>query len=97
VIVVYPGAPGAFAHAACRLLLPQWEAEALATFAATAHAVAKGDASAGVLPLHNSIAGEVPGVQQLITDVDLEIVASLDMPIRLHLLGRPGSRLDGIK
>jgi prephenate dehydratase len=92
--IVYPGAPGAFAHAASRLLFPDTEADALSTFAAVATAVRDGTADLGILPVWNNIAGDVPGVRSLILRHALRIAGSIDLPVRLHLMGLPGCEYD---
>lgn len=94
--VIYPGAPGAFAHAACQRLFPSEEVVPVPTFEAVARTLAIGEADYGVLPVRNNIAGDVPGVSELIQDFNLCVSASLELPINLHLLGVPGSTLEGL-
>ncbi|HUE79646.1 MAG TPA: prephenate dehydratase domain-containing protein [Sphingomicrobium sp.] len=86
---VYPGAPGAFAHAACRAMLPEHDAQALPSFEAVAAALGSDPDLRGVLPVRNNIAGEVPGVQALISFRRLRALRSFDLQVRLHLLGLP--------
>jgi prephenate dehydratase len=94
---VYPGARGAFAHIACGILLSDHVAEAVPTFEAVAQELAEGHAAAGVLPLRNNIAGAVPNVEAIIRTYELEINEMLDLPIRLHLAGLPGSTIGGVR
>lgn len=95
--VAYAGAPGAFAEEACRLFLPDCPAVPKPSFAAVAEAVAAGETMLGMLPGENSIAGPVPGVQSLIDENDLVVRERRRLPVRLHLLGRPGSSLAQIE
>ena len=95
--VAYQGVPGAFAEQACLAFLPDSDRYAVASFAAVAEAVARGETELGMLPLENSIAGPVPGVQALIDRHDLEVVARRDLPVRQHLMARPGVALDEVR
>jgi prephenate dehydratase len=69
----------------------------VATFAAVAEAVTRGDCDLGMLPRENSIAGPVPGVAALIADNHLAILASHDLPVRQHLMARPGVQLSELR
>lgn len=92
----YQGAPGAFSWEACRAFLPEWTPVARATFANVVKAVQTGAAGRGMLPIRNSTAGPVPGVEELIRDSGLLIVGRHRLPVRLHLLGLPDAELAGI-
>lgn len=95
--VAYPGIRGAFAHQACEQLLPHHQSFGLPTFKAVARAVANGTAGAGVLPLTNSIAGDVPGMTDLIESGGLRISDQTLLRIVLHLLGLPGCRIGDLR
>ena len=95
--VAYQGAPGAFAEEACRRFLPGCPAVARPTFAAVAQAVAGGETELGMLPRENSIAGSVPGIAELIEENRLIVRSEHLLPVRLHLLARPGTALDGLE
>jgi prephenate dehydratase len=97
VSVAYQGAPGAFGHQACLTFLSGHAVIPRPNFAGVADAVARGEAEYGMLPLSNSRAGEVEGVRQLIEGAGLAIEAKYRLPVRLHLLGLPGSRLDQVR
>lgn len=94
--VAYQGAPGAFSHQACLIFLPRHAHIARPTFAGVAAAVGQGTADFGMLPLSNSAAGKVDGVSELIADAGLIVEAEYRLPVRMHLLGLSGSRLDDI-
>jgi prephenate dehydratase len=95
--VAYHGVPGAFSHEACMTFLPDEKPVGLPSFADVIRAVDKGEADYGVLPLENNNAGEVDEVRQLLEGSPLKIVAEHKLPIRIHLLGLPGSSLDQIR
>jgi prephenate dehydratase len=95
--VAYAGAPGAFSHEAALALAPGREAVACDSFAAVAAFVLEVRAALGILPLRNSAAGAVPGVEALIRGSRLEIVAEQARPVRMHLLALPGVRLEEIR
>jgi len=95
--VAYAGVPGAFAEQACRTFLPDMDWVGVGSFAAVAEAVARGDCELGMLPRENSIAGPVPGVAGLIVDHDLDVLANHDLPVRQHLMTRPGVSLAEVR
>ena len=94
--VAYQGAPGAFSHQACLSFMPDHVPIARPTFVGVVAAVADGLAAYGMLPVANSRAGEVKGVRELIGEARLAVEAEFRLPIRLHLLGLRGSRLEQI-
>ena len=94
--VAYQGVPGAFGEEACRRFLPDHEPIALASFNAVAEAVLTGEAELGMLPQANSTAGPVPGIEALLEDGRLAVRASHQLPVRLHLMARPGVALDEV-
>ncbi len=95
-IVAYQGAPGAFGHQAAGSVANFASLKAFPSFADVLAAVKRGEAQAGVLPVVNSRAGPVDGVGELIDDSGLLVRQTIDLPIRLHLLARPGARLDEV-
>jgi prephenate dehydratase len=94
--VAYHGVPGAFSHEACMKFLPDEKPVGLPSFADVIRAVEQGEADYGVLPLENNNAGEVDEVRQLLQGSPLKIAAEHKLPIRIHLLGLPGSALDQV-
>ena len=95
--VAYQGAPGAFsedaawamAGTAARLLPCR-------TLEDVAAALESGRAASAVVPVWNSIAGDVPGAAKLVQDPLLRTVASHTLPIIQCLVARPGARLERI-
>ncbi len=95
--VAYHGVPGAFSHEACLRFVPGKEPVGVASFADVIRAVEEGEAEFGVLPLENNNAGRVDEVRQLLSGCELKVIAEHKLPIRIHLLGLPGSTLDRIR
>lgn len=94
--IAYQGIEGAFSHEACLRFVPDQEPVPLATFADVVAAVQSGDADFGMLPLANNEAGET-GARDLIERVGLHIVEEAVLPVRMHLLGLPGTTLDQVR
>jgi prephenate dehydratase len=95
--VAYHGVPGAFSHEACLAFLPGEAPIGLPTFADVVRAVERGQVEYGILPLENNNAGEVDEVQGLLKKSSLRVIAEHKLPIRIHLLGLPGSSLDQVR
>jgi prephenate dehydratase len=95
--VGYHGVPGAFSHEACLRFLSDEEPIGLPSFADVVRAVESREAEYGILPLENNNAGGVDEVQELLTQSRLRVVAEHKLPIRIHLLGLPGSSLDEVR
>lgn len=95
--VAYQGVAGAFGEEACRLFLPAYRRLPRPSFAAVVAAVAGGDAKLGMLPVENDLAGPVPGVDALIRDSRLSVRARHRLPISLHFMAKPGTRLADVR
>ena len=88
--VAYQGVAGAFGEEACRRFLPDHERIPHPSFAEVAEAVRSGKTDLAMLPLANSIFGPVPGIDELIEVNKLTVRARHQLPVRLHLMSRPG-------
>ena len=95
--VGYHGVAGAFSHEACLRFLPDEEPIGLPSFADVIRAVESRETEYGILPLENNNAGGVDEVQELLTQSLLRVMAEHKLPIRIHLLGLPGSSLDEVR
>jgi prephenate dehydratase len=95
--VAYHGVPGAYSHQACLIFLPEEEAIAYPSFSQVVQAVERGEVDKGVLPIENNNAGSVEEVKELLASARLNVVAEHRLPVRIHLLGLPGSRLDQVR
>jgi prephenate dehydratase len=71
---------------------------ACASHAAVAKAVESGEADRGMLAIENSINGSVAETLDIfIHQTDLQIQAELLLPIELHLVARPGTRVEDVR
>ncbi len=95
--IAYQGLPGAFGHQAALAFAPDFEPVAEPSFAAVVTAVVEGRAERGILPIDNNEAGPVAEAQALLAGAPVEILAEPILPVRMHLLGLPGARLEDIK
>jgi prephenate dehydratase len=94
--VAYHGVPGAFSHEACLSFLPDEKPVGLPSFADVVSAVESGEAEFGMLPLENNNVGGVDEVRKLLNGSSLRVLAEHALPVRIHLLGLPGSRIEDI-
>ncbi len=94
--VAYQGVPGAFGHAACLLFVPDHDPVAKPSFVSVLAAVASGESEYGVLPVENSAAGPVYDATDLLSGCRIPFKMH-DMPVRMHLLAKPGTRLSDIR
>jgi prephenate dehydratase len=95
--VAYHGVPGAFSHEACLHFLPGEKAIGVPTFADAIRAVESGEVDCGILPLENNNAGSVDEVQELLRTSSLRVISKHKLPVRIHLLGLPGSSIDRVR
>ena len=95
--VAYGGVEGAYASLAASRLFPQGRLMAQPDFAEAYRSVESGDCDCAVLPIENSIAGEVGAVMDLLYRGPLFINEVYDLPIHHRLLGLPGSTSEGIR
>jgi prephenate dehydratase len=95
--IAYQGQPGAFGHEACLKFMPAHVPLPRPSFRAVTEAVSYGEADFGMLPMENSCAGPVAEVQDLLSSIDLPVLSTHSLPVRMHLLAPPGTRLDSIR
>ncbi len=93
----YQGAPGAFSHEACIDLRPWDEAVAYESFEAAIAALKSGAVGCALIPVENTTIGRVEPAASLVEAADLTVVSEVWRPIRLALMGPPGSRLGGVR
>lgn len=96
--VAFQGEPGAFSEEAIRALLgdavtplPQLD------FDDVGHALRRGEADRGMLPVENSIYGSVNASYDLLASGDFRVLAQIVRPIRLCLAARPGTRIADVR
>ena len=97
--MAFQGERGAFSEAAAGVLVAAPHALLpCAEFGDVVRAVAEGVAHFGVLPIENLIAGPVVGaLDAMAAAPSIERVGEHTLPVRLALLGVPGSALDAIR
>lgn len=99
-IVAFQGERGAYGDLA---IATRWgdddDAERLGCrdFADVVAAVRDGRAGAGVLPVHNTIVGAIPGVARLLEDAGLHVAGEVTVPVRHCLLACAGEALAGVR
>jgi prephenate dehydratase len=92
----YLGPEGSFSHEAVSTM-EEVEPVACDTFADLLASVADSSLDLGLVPLENAIEGTVSAtIDGLVFDHDLVIVREIVIPIRLHLLARPGVSMEDL-
>ncbi|SET25820.1 prephenate dehydratase [Oceanicella actignis] len=95
--IAFQGEPGAYSHMACLDAFPAMEPLPCPTFEAAIAAVKSGEAELAMLPVENSTYGRVADIHSLLPDSGLFIVGETFVPVRIHLLGPRGARLDQVE
>jgi prephenate dehydratase len=97
--VAYLGPPGTFSEeAVARCDLATGERIPCATFADAYRAVRRGEVEGALLPIENSIEGSVGATLDLLVGEPGPLLRrELLLPVRQHLLARPGTRLADVK
>ncbi len=94
--IAFQGEAGAFSHQACREVYPEMEPLPCPTFEAALEAVRVREAELAMMPIENSLYGRVADLHRLLPDSGLYAIGEHFVPIRLQLLGLPGTKLDAI-
>lgn len=96
--VAFQGEHGAFSEAAAiQLLGEDIVTVPRATFDSAFSSIPEGAAHALLAPIENSLAGSVLRVYDLLLESNLVIVAETILPIEHHVIGCPGSTLQGLR
>lgn len=96
--VVYQGAPGAYSHVAALERLPEVRSRGVGDFAAVAAAVAGGRAELGLLPVWNSIVGEVTAATSVLAEwPGLEVIDRFEQRIVHCLLALEGADIGSLR
>jgi prephenate dehydratase len=101
--VAYQGERGAYSEEAALAFLTSLptpralEGVPCADFPDVAEAVERGAAPYGVLPVENSLEGNIDEATDLLAAVDLTVVGEVLLPIRHCLIARPGARPEGLR
>ena len=95
--IAFQGELGAYSHQACREAFPEMEPFPCASFEEAIATVKGGEAKLAMLPVENSLYGRVADIHHLLPESGLYIIGEHFVPIRLQLLGLPGTRLDDVR
>lgn len=93
----YQGIAGSFSSLAVKKVFKNQEYVEYETFADVFSAVEQGEVAYGVLPLENSIHGEVVQVFDLLRDTSVSIVGEIPQKIIHCLLALPGATFEDIR
>ena len=96
-VVACQGVEGAYSQQACDRLFEQADIIYFRNFPGVFQAVEQGLCEYGILPIENSTSGSVNAIYDLMRSNKFYIVRSLSMPIRHHLLAKPGTKLEDVK
>ena len=96
-VVACQGVEGAYSQQACDRLFKHADIVYVRNFAGVFQAVEQGLCEYGILPIENSTSGSVNAIYDLMRSNKFYIVRSLSMPIRHHLLAKPGAKIEDIK
>jgi prephenate dehydratase len=95
--ISFQGVPGAYSDLTCRRAYPAMTTLPCPTFEAAIDAVRDGQATLGMLPCENSLAGRVTDIHNLLPESGLFIIAEQFQRVEHCLLGVPGARIEDIK
>ena len=95
--VAVQGVEGAYSGIAATRLIPNASISYFNSFESVFKAVDKGLCKFGVLPIDNSLFGNVGQVYDLIKEYKFYIVKSVKLEIRHSLLAKAGTTLEGVK
>ena len=95
--IAFQGEPGANSHIAIQEAFPDATPLPCATFEDALAAISSGEASLGMIPIENSLAGRVADIHHLLQQSGLFIVGEWFLPIRHQLMGPRGAKLGDIK
>lgn len=96
-LCAYQGAPGAFSHEACIDLRPWDQAVAYDSFEAAIAALKVGEVGCALIPVENTTIGRIEPAASLVEGAELMVVSEVWRPIRLALMGPPGTRLSDVR
>ena len=96
ITVAHFGEGDAYAAEAAGQLYPDAELASCRSFADVMRAVTRGEASIGVLPIENSLAGAIPETYDLLAHAPLAIVAEAVIPVPHCLVGLAGTNIDAL-
>ncbi len=95
--IAFQGVPGAYSDLACRNAYPAMRTLPCPSFEAAIDAVRDGQASLGMLPCENSLAGRVSDIHHLLPDSGLFIIGEQFQRVEHCLLGVQSATISDIR
>lgn len=95
--IAFQGELGAFSHATTRQVFPNDQPLPCVTFEQTIGAVQSGEADYAVVPVENSLYGRITDIHHILPESGLNIIGEHYLPVRMNLLGIPGTTLSEIE
>src|SRR5690554_6254456 len=95
--IAFQGELGAFSHATAVEAFPNDEPMPCVTFEQTIGAVQSGAADYAVVPVENSLYGRITDIHHILPESGLYIIGEHYLPVRMNLLGLPGTTLSEIE
>ena len=95
--IAYQGEPGAYSEAAALRFNPSADAVPRPSFEDVFGAVAKREATHGILPIENTIGGTIHRNYDLLLEHDLPIVGEVKIPIVHHLIVLEETTLEQVR
>lgn len=97
-VIAFQGERGAYSEEAIRCHFgPEVEALPCESFAAIFEAIKSGQASCGMLPVENALAGTVAQAYELLMEHDFRVQGEHILPVRHCLLAPPGTSLKDVR
>src|SRR5271166_6802664 len=96
-VIAFQGLPGAYSDLACRAAYPAMTTLPCLSFEAAIDAVREGQASLGMLPCENSLAGRVSDIHHLLPGSGLFIIGEQFQRVEHCLLGVKGATIADIR
>lgn len=91
---VYSGVPGSFSHKAClQFFGTDVPVHNCSSFREVFDMVNRGEATFGVIPVENSLAGSIHENYDLLLEYDLKITGELTLRIKHHLIGHKNASI----
>jgi arogenate/prephenate dehydratase len=95
--IAYQGEPGAYSEAAALRFRPDADVMPCPAFEDVFEAVERGRATAGVVPIENSIGGTIHRNYDLLLSHELRIVGEVELPVIHSLVAMPGTRFEDVR
>lgn len=95
--IAFQGESGAFSEIASLALFPSDDPVPHVSFESVFESIHTGSVDRGVVPIENSLFGSVHQNYDLLEEYDVRIVSEIQLRIRHHLLGLPGTRLEDVR